>query len=228
MRILITDSDLRDLSELIVILARLLPDAEIFASLDADDALSLARTHNLTTAFFDASINITGKFHELSPNTNIITTPKPLTVEGVNRSLPQDNRRLYVQTFGGFSVFRPDGKAVEFRRTKAKELLALLVDRRGCTVSAREACAVLFEDSPYSESQGSCFRVLVSDLIRTLKAEGAESIIRRNRNLLAVNTSAFDCDAYQFLKGEPEAMRRYRGDYLMCYSWAEYSAGMFQ
>ena len=227
MKILAADSDLRDLTNLLVILARLLPAAEIFASLGAEDSLDFARTHNITTAFLDSSIDIGEKFHELSPGTHIITTPKPIVPEAVSSLLQQDVSRLYVQTFGGFGVFRADGKPLDFERSKTRELLALLVDRRGCPLSVREICAVLFEDKKYTKSQGSYYRILLVDLLRTLRAEGAENIIWRGRNCIAVNTSAFDCDAYQFLRGDAEALRKYRGDYMSCYSWAEYSFALF-
>lgn len=51
MRILVADSDLRELSDLLVILARLLPDADFFAALTADDALDLTSTHSFSIAF---------------------------------------------------------------------------------------------------------------------------------------------------------------------------------
>ena len=81
---------------------------------------------------------------------------------------------------------------------------------------------MIFEDEPYSASQGSYFLVLVSDLMRMLKADGEEGIIRRVGNVLGVDTTAFDCDAYQFPKGKPEIISTYSGDYMICYSWGEY------
>ena len=226
MNVLAVSPALQELSGLIVIIARLLPDAEIFASLGSDDALSLTRTHGFSIAFIDAGLNIAEQFHTLSPDTRIITTPKPLTVESISRELEHNRRRLFVQTFGGFSIF-VDRKPLNFRRTKAKELFAILVDRRGCSVTTREACAILFEDQSYTETQGSYYRTLVSELTWTFRRNGLEGVIRKSRNSISADISKFECDAYRFLKGDPEMISMYNGDYMVCYSWAEYSSGMF-
>lgn len=132
------------------------------------------------------------------------------------------NGKVYVQTFGGFSVFL-DGKMIDFPRSKAKELLALLVDRRGLAVTAREACAVLFEDKPYGKISNAYYHVIVNSLSRTLEDAGIKNVLVRTKNHLAVNPDSFECDAYLYMRGDPSAVRRYRGDYLTCYSWSEFS-----
>lgn len=139
--------------------------------------------------------------------------PAPLRLSG----------KVYVQTFGGFNVFL-DGKMIDFPRSKAKELLALLVDRRGAAVTAREACAVLFGDKPYDKTSNGYYHVLVHSLTETLEDVGMNNILVRTRDYLAVNPDNFECDAYLYMKGDPSAIRRYRGDYLNCYSWSEFSA----
>ena len=227
MKVLVAESTLPNLSGLIVNLARLLPEAEIFASLNADEALTLVGTHTFDTAFVDGSMNITKNIHDVSPTTHIIITPDPLTSEGISRLLLRGKMRLQVQTFGGFSVFC-DGKPLMFRKAKTKELFAILVDRRGCSVTTREACAILFEDRSYNETQGSYFRTLVSELTRTFRNNGLDGIIRKSRNSISADINRFECDAYKFLKGDPKVISMYNGDYMVCYSWAEYSSGMFE
>ena len=138
--------------------------------------------------------------------------PEPLKISG----------KVYVQTFGGFSVFI-DGELIDFPRSRAKELFALLVDRRGAAITAREACAVLFEDKPYNESSNGYYHVLVNSLTRTLENAGVKNVLIRNKNYIAVNPNSFECDAYHYLKGDPSAAMQYRGDYLNCYSWSEFS-----
>ncbi|MBQ7219539.1 MAG: hypothetical protein IJS28_01010 [Synergistaceae bacterium] len=228
MKILAADSKLSDLSELLIITARLLPDAEIMSSLTAEDTIRLASAESFSAVLLDDGLGITEKLRTLSPETRIILTHKPISREEISRELREwlPRRKLYVQTFGGFSLF-VDGKPLIFRRAKTKELLAVLVDRRGGSVSVREACALLFEDKAYDISQGGYFRVLVSDLMKTLKDERLEGIIRKSRNNISVDIKAFECDAYNFLKGDPEAIRNYNGDYMICYGWAEYSSELF-
>ena len=131
--------------------------------------------------------------------------------------------KIYVQTFGGFSVFL-DGKVIDFERSKAKELLAILIDHRGTAVTAREACAYLFEDKPYNKSCNGYYHVIVTSLTKTLKKNGIEKMLVRSKTHIAVNPYTFECDAYRFLRGDPYAVKQYRGDYLSCYSWSEVSA----
>ena len=70
--------------------------------------------------------------------------------------------------------------------------------------------------------------MIVAELSRTLEAANARDILLRERNQLSIDPTQFDCDAYDFLAGDPVAINSYRGDYMSCYSWAEYSVGMFE
>ena len=54
---------------------------------------------------------------------------------------------IEAHTFGNFDLL-VDGVTVQFKRSKSKELLAYLIDRRGMSVSRKEIAAVLFEDAP--------------------------------------------------------------------------------
>ena len=135
---------------------------------------------------------------------------------------------MRVQTFGGFDVF-VDGKPLVFRRAKAKELLALLVDRRGNVLTAREAICRLYEDDAENDHvKLNYFRTLVHDIRRTLSDAGVPEILVRSRNTLAIRADLIDCDSYRFLQGDPVAINSYRHDYMPNYSWAEYSVSMFE
>ena len=54
---------------------------------------------------------------------------------------------VQIRTFGHFDLF-VDGVTVLFHSEKAKELLALLADRRGGFLTAREAVSCLWENDP--------------------------------------------------------------------------------
>lgn len=161
---------------------------------------------------------------------------KPARLEDVRRELTfvYDERRarvrrpsiVHVRTFGGFEA-EVDGVPLSFKRSKSKELFALLVDKRGCGVATREACAVLWEDAPYNASRRSYFQNIVADLRAALTAAGAEAVLVCSRNSLAIDPALIDSDSYRFLEGDPVAVNSYRGDYLPAYSWAEYSIGPF-
>lgn len=133
-------------------------------------------------------------------------------------------RRVEVATFGGFEV-KVDGAPLVFKRSKSKELFALLVDRRGAGISGREACDALWEGEPYGASQRSYYQTIAADLRSTLVAAGVGDILVKAWNSLAINPDAIDCDLYRFLEGDSVAVNAYRGSYLPAYAWAEFSIG---
>lgn len=153
---------------------------------------------------------------------------KPVDEQDVRRAL--DNLRipvinpvnsgLYVQCFGNFEVFF-DGVPVAFERHHTKELLAYLVDRRGAFVSMGELMAVLWEDRPDTPSLRSQLRTLISDLRRTLSDLGYGQAVVKRRGGVAIAITANECDYYAFVSGDPDAINRYRGEYMCQYSWAE-------
>lgn len=154
---------------------------------------------------------------------------KPVTAGHITRELTflygssagADDRNVRVQTFGGFAVY-VNGKPLEFKRSKTKELFAYLVDRHGAPVTTREACAVIWEDKPYDTAQKNYFQSLLLDLRTTLRHQGVEDILARRHNSLAIVPERLNCDSYRFLNGDPWAVNRYRHDYLPDYSWAEF------
>lgn len=135
--------------------------------------------------------------------------------------------KVYIQTFGGFSVL-VNGEPLRFRRTKTKELLACLVDRRGADITTREACNILWEDGVYNRSRKNYFQLLLADLRDTLRQAGIENILVHRRNSLAVNPKSFECDSYRFLDGDALAVNSYRYNYLPSYSWAEFTIGTLE
>lgn len=130
-------------------------------------------------------------------------------------------KRIRVQTFGNFEVW-VEGEKLSFGRQKAKELFAYLVGRRGAGVTTREACAILFEDGVYNRSRKSYFQNIVADMRCTLKRAGADDVICKSYNNLAVDVDKIDCDYYRFLEGDIKAINQYNGEFMTNYSWAEF------
>lgn len=159
---------------------------------------------------------------------------KPALTEDILRELTflysdslHGRKKVRIRTFGGFEVFVNE-KPLQFRRSKAKELLACLIDRRGASLTMAEACAVLWEDEAAGQSQKSYLRTVVTELKATLAEAGIEDILIKKHNSLAVDPVLLDCDSYRFLEGDPQAVNSYRHDYLLQYSWAEFSVSMFE
>lgn len=152
---------------------------------------------------------------------------KPVTASDIKRELTflygdmLPNGQVRVQTFGGFDIF-VGGNPLHFKRAKSKELLAYLIDRRGATVTAAEACAVLWGDAAVEEGKKSYFRTVVKGLRETLEEAEIEDILLRSWNSLAIVPQRLNCDSYRFRDGDPVAVNQYRHDYLIDYEWAEF------
>ena len=136
-------------------------------------------------------------------------------------------RDIRVQTFGDFEVF-VDGKPLAFKRSKAKELLAYLVDRKGAGVSTERIASILFENQAYDKSIKNEVTRIVSFLRADLKSAGIEDILVKSWNSLAIDTSKIKCDAYDYENGDILAVNAYGGDYMYGYEWAEFSVGVFE
>ena len=152
---------------------------------------------------------------------NPIEISRELTfIYGEGKAKTTNEKNIRIQTFGGFAIF-VDDELLTFKRQKAKELLACLVDRQGADITTRLACTLLWEDENYDRKMMSNFRNALSDLRATLRTAGVEKLLIKKHNSLAVDSTQFDCDSYNFIKGDPIAVNAYQGNYLSDYSWAE-------
>ena len=130
--------------------------------------------------------------------------------------------KVRVQTFGNFEVF-VDGKPLRFARSKTKELFAYLVMRRGARCNNNEIVAVLWENKPDSPALQSQYRHLVSDLTKALKSADAEDVLFKQRGFLAIVPEKLSCDLYDFYATEANGANSYMGEFMMQYSWAEFT-----
>lgn len=138
-------------------------------------------------------------------------------IKGIRRR----EKPLVVKCFGNFEVYANDQK-LSFKRSKTKELLAFLVDRRGAGVTIAEIGAALWEDSQEQKKQNYIHQ-LFRDLRSTMEDIGINEIVERNNYLYSVNFEKLDCDYYSYLEtGRPE----FYGEYMSQYSWAEGTCGM--
>lgn len=128
--------------------------------------------------------------------------------------------KVFVKTFGYFDVF-VDGKPIHFSSSKSKELLALLVDRRGGSVSTENAVSALWPDRSYDESVQSLFRKVLKSLRTALSDAGVLDILIDARNQRSVDTSKFDCDCYDLFKNDEKALKEYQSEYMNGYAWAK-------
>ena len=251
MKFLVTDDEPLQLEEMVSILEKIYPEADIFYHDWPDDALETAKNNSIDVAFLDINtggmtgLDLAAKLKKIKPDTHIIFVTgysqyaleafsihatgyllKPVTEEAVRRELAfiysgNKPKRRIEVKTFGGFDIYADGRPVRFGRAKAKELLAYLVDRRGISVTTGEAYAVLFEDAQDTLSGKSYFRTILHEMIKALKEANADEILFKERNSYAVIPERFDCDFYRLLDGDAEAANAFQNDYMMMYSWAE-------
>ncbi len=156
---------------------------------------------------------------------------KPVTEEKVAKELADlrypvvrdENRKtLRIQAFGNFEVFLGD-EPLHFQYTKTKELLAYLVDRQGALCSNGELMGILWEDDANPDRRISYLRNLRADLSGILQKAGYGDLLVRQRGSIGIVKEKVNCDYYEYLSGNPEARQKYRGEYMIQYSWSEFT-----
>lgn len=132
------------------------------------------------------------------------------------------NSKVFIRTFGNFDVFA-DNEVVRFSRSKSKELLAYLVDKRGSCVSRADAFSALWENRQYDRSMQKQFDVILRSLRATLEQYGISDILEISRGNIRIVPEKFDCDLYRFYDGDAATVNSYRGQYMSDYSWANFT-----
>ncbi len=200
-----------------------------------------------------SGLEMAKRIKEISPKTNIVFVTghekfayqsfklhasgfilKPFRKEDIERELENlrnpilkedKKKRMRVQCFGNFEVFDKNGIPVSFQRTKSKELLAYLIDRRGALCSINDICNVFFEEEGDERSMKSRLRLFFSKLKQDLEKAGVGDVIVKEWNAYGIDTSKIDCDYYDYLKGDIIAINSFQGEYMSQYSWAEMTLG---
>ena len=225
--------------------------AEAFSTCSA--ALAYAAENPVDIAFLDINMRGIGglglaeKLVELHPRCKIIFCTgyeeyavsafrlhasgylmKPITPEAVQKEInhikgvKSTEKLLTIQCFGNFEVLY-NGKSLPFKRKKAKELFAVLVDRNGAGITAKQICAILFPDDSDDTKNAAYLRQLILDLKNTLKMIGAEDVLRHETPYYRIETNLVSCDYVRYLAvGKP----KFYGEYMTQYSWAESTCAM--
>ncbi len=133
---------------------------------------------------------------------------------------------IEVQTFGNFEI-TVDGSAVSFKRARAKELLALLVDKQGAGVPREQAFIDMWEDREYDRKAQKYFDVILRSLRQTLRQYGIGEIMEVKGGYMRIRPELLSCDRYRFTMGDSDAINAYQGIYMYGYSWASWNGGFF-
>lgn len=151
---------------------------------------------------------------------------KPYTAAEIHKELakctynPLPSHRVVIETIPAFNI-SVDGKPLYIPGVKPSEMMALLTDRGKNGFSAGEAIACLWPDREADAGTQSLYRMTWKRLFDTLEKAGVSDIIMTFEGRRCLKTDKVECDLYHILAGDKQAARKYNGEYLREYEWAE-------
>lgn len=247
MRILLVDDEELQLLRIVNTVKSVLKDEELLSFSNPDKALEEAKKNRIDLAFLDIEmphmngIQLAKKLKAINPQTKVIFVTaydnyaldafkvhasgyvtKPVNVDKVKKELEalegfielKPTKKIQIKCFGNFEIFY-QGEPVKFAYQKSKEVVAYLVDREGSMVNINELNAVLWE-----EDHKSYLRNLIADIKNSLTAINCGDVFIKRHNECAIDINKVDCDAFEYKKDNPDAVRMYRGEYMIQYPWA--------
>jgi len=120
------------------------------------------------------------------------------------------DKRIKVRCYGGFEVYDMQDNVLHFKRTRSKELLAILIDSNGMGLNSHEISQRLFgideKETSDSKNMNHLYK-LVQELKRVLATVGAENVLKNTGGDYFVDMSLIEQDNRG--KGEVEYMAQY-------------------
>ncbi len=153
---------------------------------------------------------------------NDITDGRALPANSLQQEQVKKEPEIYIRTFGYFDVFVND-KPIVFRHEKSKELLALLVDRKGGVLTSREAISCLWEDEPVDKTTQARFRKVAMRLKYILEEYGIADIVETVNGKRRLVADKVSCDLFDYLDDTKRDSNPFNGSYMTGYSWGEFT-----
>ncbi|BDC94751.1 hypothetical protein [Treponema bryantii] len=141
--------------------------------------------------------------------------------------LKKQKQNLEAKTFGNFTLIY-ENKVVKFSRTKSDELMGYLIYKKGSSVKTKELISVLWGERADSARYGSSFRNLIVDIKHTLNELEIQNFFIAEYNNFRINPEVIKCDYYDFLDGQPSAIKSFAGEFMSQFSWAEEAVGFLE
>lgn len=221
---------------------------ELFQS--GAEALEWARLHVVDVAFLDMEmpgihgLKLAKLLKEVNPELQVVFVTaysqyaleawkadasgyllKPYSTADIEKALikcsrGRPDRKVRITTIPTLEV-RVGGEPLHIPGKKTRELFALLVDHGDRGITTGEGIAYLWPDRPGDAATQSLFRMTYKRLVEALEKVGAGEIIESREKRRYIRTDLVDCDLYRILQGDRTAARKYDGQYMREYSWAE-------
>lgn len=141
------------------------------------------------------------------------------TMEKMRLLVRRQRKNIYIQMFGMFTVMK-DGAPIPLSG-KAKEILALILVKRGKEISNEEIYSTIWESREYSNVKMKVYYNALKRLRDGLTKYGMSDIIYSTARGQMANTDIFDCDYYSWIDGNRGEKESFDGEFLSEYSWGE-------
>lgn len=166
---------------------------------------------------YDEGIHAYMLFEELNA-----MTPDSEEYKEVSIDSDAEKKKIQIRTFGHFEVF-VDGKPMLFPSEKAKEMLAVLVDRRGGFVSNYEMAGYLWENEGTSKSVQARCRKTASRMNKILEENGIAGIVENTNGKRRIIPENIECDYFTYMSDRVKNNHLFTGAYMLDYNWGEYT-----
>lgn len=249
MRVLAVEDEGILLGQLTNRIREALPESEIAAFDNADDAIAALPQKAIDIAFLDIAIgNMTGvdlakRIKAVYPHCDIVFCTgysdyapqafelgasdylmKPVTAKKIEHALSQLRHTTVYKAAEQGLYFRCFG---DFEVFYDGEPVASFTKR------SKELLAYLVNkegvlcptseicNAIFRDNSDSYLRVAKKDLKAVLRAIGQETILVSGWGVLGVNRKEVRCDYYDYLDGKPGTLNLYKGAYMRQYAWAQ-------
>lgn len=145
----------------------------------------------------------------------------------VSGGTTQKAKTVSVHTFYGFELF-VNGQRIHFSSTKARELLALLVDLRGDVLTTQQAIKLLWPDRECDSKTKALYRMAVSSLKKVLAEADISEVFIDQWSNKGLRTSRIHCDSWILLEAGAVSKDFQPDSYLPMYEWAQPTRKIFQ
>ncbi len=249
MRILVVEDEPILLRQLTRRVQEALPEAEIVAFDNAEDAIAALPSGVINIAFLDIAIGtVTGvdlarHVKTAYPGCDIVFTTgyseyahkafelgasdylmKPVTVEKIEHALSQLRHTVLKENIGNGLYIQCFG---DFEVFYNREPVVSFTKR------SKELLAYLINKAGvicpvteicnviFRDSSDSYIRVAKKDLLKTLSDIGEADILIQGWGVLGIDRKKVRCDYFDYLDGKPGAVNLYYGAYMSQYDWAQ-------
>lgn len=131
----------------------------------------------------------------------------------------KEEKRVFIRTFGRFAVLI-DGKPIALVG-KTKEILALIVSRRGREISNEELYTTIWEDREYDNVHMKVYYNAMKRLKDVLAKAGISELLISGSRGQTLNLDICDCDLISWINGDKNGKNEFQGEFMSEYSWGE-------